>query len=188
MPKKEEDMHGRLQRAALALFAEHGYDQTTAAQIAARAGVTERTFFRYFPDKREVLFEGEIGMQTALIAEIACTAAGLGPLDILFRAFKAYAPELESNRQILEPRFRVIGVTPALREREGAKMTALAEALASALQARGVPALRATLAAQTAMAAVTQATIAWLDDPAMGLRDRIELAARALTELLAEAS
>ncbi len=66
----EADARTRLQRAALELFREHGYDRTTAAGIAARAGVTERTFFRYFPDKREVLFDGEAVLRTALTASV----------------------------------------------------------------------------------------------------------------------
>lgn len=186
MPKKEEDMHARLQRAALELFGERGYDQTTAANIAARAGVTERTFFRYFPDKREVLFEGEMAMQAALVAEIAKAPVGLGPLDILFYAFKAFAPAFEGNRQLLEARFKVVSVTPALREREGAKVAALVNALASGLQKRGVAALRAALASQAAMGGLAQATLGWLDDPTVELRERIDDTARELKALLAE--
>ena len=186
MPKKEENMHARLQWAALELFGERGYDKTTAAKIAARAGVTERTLCRYFPAKREVLFEGEIAMQAALVAEIAEAPAEFGPLDTLFRAFKAFAPAFEGNRQVLEARFKVISVTPELREREGAKMAALADALALALQTRGVAALRASLASQAAMGGLAQATLAWLDDPTVGLAERIDLTAWELKALLAE--
>lgn len=188
MPKKEENMHVRLQRAALEMFGERGYDQTTAAEIAGRAGVTERTFFRYFPDKREVLFGGEAAMQADLVAAIAAAPAGSGPIDTLFLAFDAFAPTFERNRDLLERRSAVISVTPALREREGAKRAALVDALALALQARGITAIRAALAAQAAIGGLSQATLAWLTDPAIGLRDRIDLAARELRCLLTEAA
>ena len=165
-------MRVRLQRAALALFRERGYDQTTAAEIAARAGVTERTFFRHFPDKREVLFDGEAVLRAALTASIADAPEALGPLDTLFRAFRSIEPLIEDNRPFSKPRHEVVSDTPALRERELAKTAALADALAAALEARGVADLQAVLAARTGMAAFVHATISWLDGT--GLRcDRL---------------
>ena len=98
MAASEDDLRGRLQRTALELFRERGYDRTTAAEIAARTGVTERTFFRYFPDKREVLFHGEAVLRTALITSIADAPDGLSPLDMLFRAFRSVLSLLEANR------------------------------------------------------------------------------------------
>lgn len=179
-------MRVRLQDAALELFRECGYDRTTAAEIAARAGVTERTFFRYFPDKREVLFDGEAKVRGALTASIADAPDGLGPLDTLFRAFRSIQLALEDYRPFSKPRHEVISTTPALAERELAKMAALADALAAALKARGVADLRAVLAARTGMAAFVHATTSWLDDPELGLGERIDLASRELKALLAE--
>lgn len=176
----------RLQGAALALFRERGYDRTTATEIAARVGVTERTFFRHFPDKREVLFDGEATLRAALTTSIADAPAGLAPLDTLFRAFQSVRCMLEDNRPFSRPRHEVISATPALHERELAKMAALADALADALKARGIPELPAVLAARTGMAAFVHATIAWLDEPEPGLGERIDLAARTLKALLAE--
>jgi AcrR family transcriptional regulator len=184
--KNEDDARARLQRMALELFRERGYDQTTAAEIAARAGVTERTFFRHFPDKREVLFDGEAKLRAALTASIADASDGSGPLDTLFRAFRSVLPALEDNRPFSKPRHEVISGTPALHEREMAKMGALADALAAALQARGVAKLRAVLAARTGMAAFVHATVSWLDDPEPGLGERLDLAHRELKALLAE--
>ena len=143
MAKTEDDVRTRLQGAALELFRERGYDRTTAATIAARAGVTERTFFRYFPDKREVLFDGEAMVRAALTTSIADAPAGLGPLDTLLRAFRSFAPMLESKWSYAKPRQDVISATPALHERELAKIAALADALSAALEARGVADLRA---------------------------------------------
>lgn len=185
MAKNEEDVRVRLQRAALELFRERGYDRTTAAEIAARAGVTERTFFRQFPDKREVLFDGEAVLGTALTAAIAAVPNGLGPLDTLFRAFRLVLPLLDANRPYAQPRHEVIAATPALHERELAKIAALSDALAAALQARGVSDLQAVLAAQTGMAAFTHATLAWLNDPEPGLAERLDLARHELMALLA---
>lgn len=177
-------MRVRLQRAALELFREHGYDHTTAAEIAARAGVTERTFFRQFPDKREVLFDGEAILRAALTAAIMEAPEGLGPLDTLFRAFRSVLPLLEDNRPYSKPRHEVISSTPALHERELAKTAALASALAAALKARGVADLTAVLATQTGMAAFVHATISWLDDPEPGLAERLDLASHELKVLL----
>lgn len=181
-----DDVRVRLQSAAFELFLERGYDRTTAAEIAAQAGVTERTFFRHFPDKREVLFDGEAKVRAALTASIADAPAGLGPLDTLFRAFRSLQSALEDNRPFLKPRHEVISSTPALHERELAKMAALADALAAALKARGVADLRAVLAARTGMAAFVHATVSWLDDPEPGLGERLDLACRELKALLAE--
>lgn len=186
MAETEDNVRTRLQKAALELFRECGYDRTTAAGIAARAGVTERTFFRYFPDKREVLFDGENMVRAALTAHIADAPAGLGPLDTLFRAFQSFGPMLEGKRAYAEPRHRIISATPALHERELAKLAALADALADALTARGVANLRATLAARAAMAAFAHAASAWLDDPAIGLGERVDLAFGELMAVLAE--
>ena len=96
-------MRLRLQQAALELFTKHGFDRTTAAGIAARAGVTERTFFRYFPDKRETLFGGEAVLRPALTDALAAAPAGLSPLDALFHAFCAVLPLLEGNRDFAVP-------------------------------------------------------------------------------------
>jgi len=183
--KNEGDVRARLQRAALELFRERGFDRTTAAEIAARAGVTERTFFRQFPDKREVLFDGEAFLRAALTTAIADAPDELGPLDILFRAFRSTLPALEDNRPFSKPRQDVISATPALYERELAKLAALANALAAALQARGFAELRAVLAAQTGMAAFVHATIGWLDDPELGLGERLDLTYHELRTLLA---
>ncbi len=187
MAKDGDGLRVRLQRAALELFREHGYERTTAAQIAARAGVTERTFFRQFPDKREVLFDGEALLRTALTGAIANAPDGLGPLDTLFEAFRSVLPLLEDNRPYALPRHELISSTPALHERELAKTAALIDALAAALKARGTADLKAVLAAQTGMAAFVHATISWLDDPEPGLSECLDLTAYELKALLTEA-
>lgn len=151
------------------LYRERGFDQTTTAEIAARAGVNERTFFRHFPDKREVLFGGEADLRAALIEEIADAPGGLKPLDVLLYAFQKAGRVLEENRSFSEPRLELIGKTPALRERDLAKAAFLTEAVAEALRQRDVPDRLADLAAHTGWAAFHHAAQAWVDDPAQSL-------------------
>jgi len=184
MARSEGGARSRLQQAALALFHEKGYEQTTAAEIAERAGVTERTFFRQFPDKREVLFDGEKVLRAALLTSIEAAPAGLGAVDTLFRAFRSVEPLLAANRPFSVPRHTIIAATPALREREVAKLAALTDALAEALRARGTGQLQALLAAQASMAAFVHSTVAWIADPAPGLGERLDGALAELKALL----
>ncbi len=177
-------MRVRLQRAALELFAERGYDRTTAAEIAARAGVTERTFFRKYRDKREVLFDGEAVLRSALTDAMATAPGELDPLSVLLLSFRSVLPLLKANRSLSKPRHEVISANPALHERELAKTAALVEALAEALQARGVTRLRAQLAARIGMDVFASATIAWLDDPQPSLDERLANAWSELTALV----
>lgn len=176
MAARQDDVRARLQQAAVELFGERGYEATTAAQIAGRAGVTERTFFRHFPDKREVLFDGQAVLTDALARSIADAPADQRPLAILFGAFRSVVPLLEGNRPFAEPRQAVIAATPVLQERELAKTAALADALAVGLRARGVAELTATLAARAAMAAFAHAAVDWLERPQPGLAERLTLA------------
>ena len=180
MPRNGEPARRRLQQAALALFGERGYDQTTTAEIAARAGVTERTFFRHFADKREVLFDGQAKLRTLLTSAIADAPKLLQPLEVLCQAFRSVEQLLEDNRPFSLPRQRVIDSSPALQERELAKVAALAEALALALRQRGVNESLAALAAQTGMATFRYAVASWFADPAGGLGTHLD---RAFEEL-----
>ncbi|MGA0604273.1 TetR/AcrR family transcriptional regulator [Caulobacter sp. KR2-114] len=169
MPRSGEDARRRLQQAALDLFLERGYEATTTAEIAARAGVTERTFFRHFPDKREALFHGEAAFRDALAEGVAAAPADLAPLDALQHAFRAAGPVLAANRGFSAPRETVIARTPALQERVLTKTAGLIEALAGALGRRGLDEGVARLAAQAGMAAFTLAVRTWAEDPAAGL-------------------
>lgn len=174
----------RLQQAAVDLFGKQGFDNTTAAEIAAHAGVTERTFFRHFADKREVLFDGQAVLLEALLAAIEEVPLEAPPLDTLFRAFRSVCPLLEANRPFSEPRQAVISATPSLQERERAKTAALAEALAEALRARGVPDERAAFAAQIGMTVFAHVTVAWLDEAWPDLAERLDRAERDLRSLM----
>ena len=188
MPRNGELARRRLQQAAVELFCERGYDQTTTAEIAARAGVSERTFFRHFPDKREVLFDGQVILRELLTVAIAEAPVTLQPLEVLYRAFRSVELLLEDNRPFSVPRQQVIDRTPALQERELAKVAALAEALALALRQRGVDERLAALAAQTGMATFRYAVASWFADPAGGLGTHLDRAFDELDGLAASSS
>lgn len=182
MPRSGEDARRRLRQAALELYAEQGYERTSAAQVAERAGVNERTFFRHFADKREVLFDGEAALRADLERGVAEAADGSDVLAVLLHAFRLTVPLLLANRTFSEPRQSLIAATPALSERALTKEAALVDALACALRRRGVPPRRATLAAKAGMAAYTQATLDWLADPLLDLE---QLIAHALDDVRA---
>lgn len=182
MPKSREDVRRRLQQAALELYGERGYDQTTTAQIAARAGVTERTFFRHFSDKREVLFDGEAVLRAALTSAIADAPKMLGPLETLVLAFRSVEQMLEDNLPFSRPRQQVIASTPALQEREMAKVASLTATLASMLHQRGVDNGLATLSSRIGMTTFSYAVACWFDEPSMSLGMHIT---RAFDELRA---
>jgi AcrR family transcriptional regulator len=177
MPRDGAQARARLREAALDLYRERGYDETTAAQIAARAGVTERTYFRHFADKREVLFDGEAELSAILVDAIAAAPPDLAPLPVLVRAFTAAVPLFVLNRSVAEQRAQVIAVTPALQERAYAKTAALTDTIANALADRGIAPPTARLAAQVGMAAFGRASHRWAGDPAVDLGESIAQAA-----------
>ena len=162
MGRWEPDSRGRLQEAALDLYAERGFDQTTAAQIAARAGLTERTFFRHFADKREVLFAGSALLGERLIAGVAGAPPEEGPLDAVASGLAAAAEMLgEFRRDLSRKRHAVIAANPELRERELAKLDDWAGAVADVLRQRGVPEPRATIASESGMTVLRTAIRQW---------------------------
>lgn len=177
MPRDGTRARARLRQAALELYRDRGYDETTAAQIAERAGVTERTYFRHFADKREVLFDGEAELRTILVDAIITAPPGLAPLPVVVQALIAAVPLLIANRHIAEQRGKIIAVTPALQERAYAKTAALVDALADALVERGTTPSTARLTAKVAMAAFEHANRRWSDDPTLDLGAAIARAA-----------
>jgi AcrR family transcriptional regulator len=162
MGRWEPDSRGRLQEAALALYSERGFDQTTAAQIAARAGLTERTFFRHFADKREVLFGGSVLLQERILAGVSGAPPEDGPLEAVAGGLAAAAAMLgESRRDLARQRHDVIAANPELRERELAKLADYAAGVANALRQRGVGEPQASLAADAGMTVFRVAMERW---------------------------
>lgn len=159
----QPDSRGRLQEAALTLFAERGFDQTTAAQIAARAGLTERTFYRHFADKREVLFGGSDLLGERVLAGVAGAPPDAGPLDAVAAGLDAAAEMLgQSRRDLVRRRHEVIAANPELRERELAKVARYADAVAEVLRRRGVDHRQARLAAEAGMTLLRVALEQWV--------------------------
>jgi len=185
MPRSGEDARRRLRQAALELFRERGYEATTTAEIAARAGVTERTFFRHFPDKKEALFDGEDAFRAALHQAVLAAPEDLNPMGALLWAFRSVERMLKDNRSFSEPRQAIIAQTPALQERVLTKTAGLVTALSGALCRRGVEEGAATLAAQVGMAVFGQAARSWFEDPSLGLDIHLERAFQALRGLSA---
>ncbi|HLT59833.1 MAG TPA: helix-turn-helix domain-containing protein [Microlunatus sp.] len=184
MGRWEPNAQLRLMQAALELFDERGFDQTTAGDIAERAGVTERTFFRHFPDKREVLFDSSRTMERTAHEATLAAPAELAPLDAALVGVTAGAAMLEDRREYAARRARIIASHPSLRERELLKLAALAATIAQALAERGVAEPVTTLAAESAVTAFRVGFERWTAaGPAGRLDDRITEAAAALREL-----
>jgi AcrR family transcriptional regulator len=159
------DARTRLQEAALALYGERGYEETTVAEIAERAGLTKRTFFRYFTDKREVLFWGSEILEQEMVAAIEAAPASTSTLGMIEAALDAAARRFEELREFAGPRHRIIASSPELQERELIKGASLTAAMARALRARGFSDTAATLAAHTGTTIMHVAFVQWVNDP-----------------------
>src|SRR5215470_14768213 len=147
MGRWEPDARGRLAKSAMELYAERGFDATTVAEIAARAGLTERTFFRHFADKREVLFGGSEALEARLARGTLEAPADLGPVEAITAAVVDLADEFANRHELARHRQAIIAAHAELRERELIKLASVALALAGTLRERGVPDPAASLAA-----------------------------------------
>ena len=165
MARWEPDARGRLRAAAMDLYTERGYEQTTVADIAERAGLTARTFFRHFADKREALFAGSDALQAGLTTAVAEAPPEASPMRAVAAALEAVSPMLGHDREYSRRRGAVIASTAELRERELIKMATLAAALGEALRARGVAEPEASLAAEAGIATFRVAWAQWLSAP-----------------------
>ena len=157
----EPDARGRLEQAALALYGERGFEHTTVAEIAERAGLTERTFFRHFADKREVLFAGGAEFQDRIVGATAGAPDSLPPIDAVAAGVEAAGAFLQGRRDFARQRQAVIAANAELRERELIKLASIASALAEALRRRGVGEPDASLAAEAGMAVFRVAFDRW---------------------------
>jgi AcrR family transcriptional regulator len=179
----DPDAAGRLRVAALELFAAIGYDQTTVAQIADRAGVTARTFFRYFADKPEVLFAGSENLEINMVDAVRAAPPEASPREAINAALDVAASLLSERADFARRRHAVIKANPALLERETMKMARLADALAAALRERGVPDPGAAMTAHAAVAAFRVAFARWAEQPDTPLRQAIADNLQALSTL-----
>ncbi|MFC1413517.1 TetR family transcriptional regulator [Streptacidiphilus sp. N1-12] len=152
MSRWEPNARGRLEQAALALYSERGFEQTTAAQIAERAGLTERTFFRHYADKREVLFGGASALEQAFVETLAGTPETAAPIDAMGSTLQIVADFFLDRHEFARQRQAVIMANTELRERELIKLASLSDALATTLRGRGVKDPAASLTAEAGIA------------------------------------
>jgi AcrR family transcriptional regulator len=186
MTRWEPNARGRLELAALGLYGERGYDQTTVAEIAKRAGLTERTFFRHFADKREVLFYGAGILQDGLMQGIEDAPAALAPIDAVGAALEAVTGIFEERGDLARQRQAIVAATPELQERELIKLASLSAAVAGALRRRGVTEPGASLAAEAGVAVFRVAFQRWAGQAAdSGGQTLAELIRQSTAELKA---
>jgi AcrR family transcriptional regulator len=162
MGRWEPDSRQRLERAALELYSERGFDDTTVAQIAERAGLTERTFFRHFEDKREMLFGGAGALQDLLVGAVTDAPPSASPIEAVAVALDAVGGMFADRREFAVARRSIIMGSVELQERELIKMATLASAVADALRQRGVEDPAAGLTAEVAIAVFRVAFERWV--------------------------
>jgi AcrR family transcriptional regulator len=181
MGRWEPDARGRLAQAALTLYAEQGFEQTTAAEIARAAGLTERTFFRHFADKREVLFYGTDAVRDLMARAMRDAPPSAGAMDAVGLVLRSVGTMIQQSGDIARVRAGIVSANPELRERELVKLAEIAEAMAGALRARGVPGSAASLAAELGIAVYKVAFARWIGEP--GQRDFPLVLQESLAEL-----
>jgi AcrR family transcriptional regulator len=164
---------GRLRDAAIELFSVDGFDLVTVEQIAAAAGVTQRTFFRYFPTKEDVLFAEGDDIVAELRTGLAAAPRTASPATMLLAAMTSLAEALEPRRNENRRRAHIIRSVAALRERELLKQHYIALELVDEFVSRGIPRPRASMLAGVGMVVFQSAHSAWVTD-----RARTTLAAR----------
>jgi len=164
MGRWQPDARTRLAEAALELYGQRGFQAVTVAEIAERAGLTERTFFRHFADKREVLFSGAVGLQDQTAAALDSAPVSLSAIDAVGEALEAAAALLGQRRDYARRRQAIITANAELQERERIKLASLARALADGLRRRGVAASTAILAGEAGIAVFRVAFERWIDE------------------------
>ena len=165
------------------LFLERGFEQTTVTEIAERAGLTQRTFFRHFADKREVLFAGSDALRELMVSAVASAPDSAAPIDAVAAALQAAGAALQEGGEHPGQRQAVIAANAELRERELIKLASLAAALADALHSRGVADPAASLAAEAGIAVFRIAFARWVTGS--GQRDLPHVIRESLDELRA---
>lgn len=168
------------------LFVERGYAQTTVGDIAERAGLTERTFFRHFTDKREVLFSGSKDLEANIVGAVESAASDVAPLEVVVRALEAASAFLQKHREMpfVRARWAIVLGHPEVQERELIKMAGLAAAVRDALRGRGVAEPAASLAAEAGMAVFKVGFDRWVHAKKPGdLAGHVRAAADALATI-----
>jgi AcrR family transcriptional regulator len=164
MARWEPNTRGRLLHAAVELFAERGYEDTTAAQIADRANVTRTTLFRHFADKREIVFQGQDELVALAVDGVGAAPERSTPFEVLRAGVLPLCGVHADDRR--ELRQRLVTVIPAsleLRERAVFKRSAVTDALHGALTARLGDARQGGVLADLGVRAYYDGYAAWID-------------------------
>jgi len=186
MARWEPGARERIVLAAVDLFAEQGYDATTVAQITERAGITKSTFFRYFPDKRELLAAGQETLSRLLAEGIAEAPKGASPLEAVAAGLERASSQMGPMNRELGPRLKAaVAASAELQERNALKNVGLAAAMTDALVARGVPDPTARLAGELGVLAFKRGFAAWSDGDRDAIGDLAPYTLTALDELRA---
>jgi AcrR family transcriptional regulator len=186
----EPDARGRLEKAAMDLFQERGYARTTVGDIAERAGLTERTFFRYFVDKREVLFSGSRELEKSVVDLVESAPKDAPPLELVVSAFERVGATLQARRDFsyVRARYALVSEHAEVQERELIKLASLAAAVTRALRARGVADPAAALVAESGITVFKIGFERWVTAKRPGeLAGHIRAAADALKNVTANA-
>ncbi|MFF2183541.1 TetR family transcriptional regulator [Streptomyces sp. NPDC058155] len=186
MGRWEPNARGRLEQAALDLFGERGFEQTTTAQIAERAGLTERTFFRHYSDKREVLFGGSQLLEKTFVDTLTATPETATPIDAMASTLATVAGFFVERHEFARQRQTIILASAELRERELIKLASLSAALAATLRLRGVKDPAASLTAEAGIAVFKIGFERWVADS--GERSLADHLRESLDELKAVAA
>ncbi len=164
MIQKAANARERFEGAALALFQERGYARTTVPEIAARAGLTERTFYRYFADKTEVLFWRAGEFEAQMVGAIALAPAAAAPLDVLLAGFEAIGGFFDATRAEVSARHALVVAHPEFKARDMLKKQELTVAVDAALRARGIDEAQARIASEVGMTIWRVALDRWTRD------------------------
>ena len=181
MARWQGDARGRLAKAALAPYSERGFDNATVADIAQRAGLTERTFFRHYADKREVLFAGSHELEALMAGAVASAPASATPIDAATAGLNVAAELLQQRREFARQRQAIVALNPDLRERELIKLASLSNTLADTLRRRGVDESAASLTSEMAIGVFKVAFERWIHDA--NERPFVELIRESLEQL-----
>lgn len=185
MPRWTDGAAERLQEAALSLFVERGYDQVTVAEIAQRAGLTRRSFFNHFADKREIFFAGAADFQADVVRHVVAAPASMGALDAAVAALTGAGLQLARYASSARDVRAIIASSNELQERELKKQASVARAVSDALQDRHVEPRSAKLTAGAAVSAFTVAFDDWVQRPTADFPDLMRQAVLDLRAALA---
>jgi len=174
MARWQPDAKGRLQEAAATLFVERGYEEVTVADIAERAGLTKRTFFNHFADKREVFFAAAKEFEARIVGALEGADAALDPMAAIIGAYVEGAAMLVDYPELVRARETLLATSQELQERDLMKAASLTAKLVDVLVDRGVARRDAQFVAQAGAIVFASAIAAWAVNPELGVEPAMQ--------------